>query len=605
MSAEAAVKLTLHDRITEGIKRIEARFDRMAKRLNFDRISRSAQRFGKSLSGIGAGLTRTTQRLGMMTGVLGLGGGGLIAGLWRTVKGLANLGGELDAMSRRAGVGAEALQELAFAGKTRGVSFDAMVDGLKELNLRADEFIATGKGTGAEAFARLGYSASALREKLKDPAALFEEIVDRLSKFDQSTQIRFTDELFGGTAGEQFQQMVGLTAKQIRELRNEARATGNVIGNDVVEASRKFLANWSLLTMRLEGFRNLLGAHLLPGINDAVLRITQWADANRDLIKSKLEDWAKRITKVVKDLLDPSSELRQRIDNIVRSIIAFGDFLKPVTDRIGGLTLALTVIGAYIAAPLVTALSLATLAFLKLGTAMLFTPLGPILAGLTALGAIGYVLYQRWDDFAQFWKDMWNRIAGAFKQNVINGFIQVALELDPRRLLWHMLRGLDEVQAYFTGFSLFDAGERIVNSLLEGLKATWADLGRWMKDSISDLFGWLPKSIQSRLGFDVEVAPNMGNLAKAVGSVGNISLPELSAVPKNAASDPRVAAVKALSQEPVNTSSVSNVDNSRTVRIDSLTVNAPPGADARQIAAAVRRELEQEERAERLSALNN
>lgn len=604
MSAEAAVKLTLHDRITERIKRIEARFDRMVKRLNFDRVTKSAQRFGKSLSGIGERIERTGRRLGMLTGALGLGGGGLIAAVWGTTKGVADLGGELDGLARRAGVSAEALQELVYAGGTRGVTFDAMVDGLKELNLRADEFVATGKGTGAEAFTRLGYSASELREKLKDPAALFEEIVERLSKLDQSTQIRFTDELFGGSAGEQFQQMIGLTAKQLRELRNEARATGSVLGNDVVDMGREFLVNWNALTLRLDGFRKMLGAQLLPTINDAVLLATEWVDANRELIKGKIEEWAKRIAKVVKDLLDPTSELRVRIDEIIEGFQRWGERLAPIVNFLGGpMNTAIIALAAWVAGPLVAGLALASFAFMQLGVAIMTTPVGWILGGLLAIGAVAYVLYKKWDDFLAYWGGLWGRVEAAFEEGFFSGFVALWKEFNP---LTHIIRGLDAVVEYFTGFSLIDAGARVVGSFMDGLKAKWAEVQAWAKDSIADLFGWLPKSIQSRLGIGVDIAPSVSSLPDKVARTAEMSLPSVSAVPSNPASDPRVAAVQALSQEPVNVSRGSTVDAS--THIDSMTIQAPPGANAKEIAAEVKRALAErdaEKRADVHSALED
>jgi hypothetical protein len=94
-------------------------------------------------------------------------------------------------------------------------------------------------------------------------------------------------------------------------------------------------------------------------------------------------------------------------------------------------------------------------------------------------------------------------------------------------------------------------------------------------------------------------------LEGALGSVGYIALPEFSAIPKDASSDPRIAAVQALAQEPVSVSKPSTIDQSRTVRIDSLTVNVPPGADAKQLARAIREELASIERSERMSAVND
>ncbi|GBD48541.1 hypothetical protein [Methylopila sp. Yamaguchi] len=151
---------------------------------------------------------------------------------------------ELKREAERAGVGTAAFQELSFAARQSGVTVDALTDGLKEMNLRADEFILTGKGSGAEAFQRLGYNAEDLKRKLKDPAALFVEIIGRLKQLDEAARIRVADEVFGGTGGEQFVRFVDQGAAGLTRLREEARATGVVIKDDVVdkavELDRKF-----------------------------------------------------------------------------------------------------------------------------------------------------------------------------------------------------------------------------------------------------------------------------------------------------------------------------------------------------------------------------
>ncbi|MDF2811131.1 MAG: tail tape measure protein core region [Microvirga sp.] len=144
-----------------------------------------------AFAGIGAGLA------------LGLGGVGL-AGMFAGAKTAAADLSQIAAEAGKAGVAVEAFQELGYAAKGAMVNVDALTDGLKEMQLRADEFIVTGAGSGAEAFQRLGFSADELKEKLADPSALFEEIIERLGRLDKASQIRISDELFGGTGGEQF-----------------------------------------------------------------------------------------------------------------------------------------------------------------------------------------------------------------------------------------------------------------------------------------------------------------------------------------------------------------------------------------------------------------
>ena len=105
---------------------------------------------------------------------------GLSQNLGRIVNETAQIGDE----AKRAGVSVRALQEWKIVGAQNRIGIDQIVDGLKELNLRADEFVVTGQGAGAEAFARLGYGATELKSKLADPSKLLLEIIGRMERMD-------------------------------------------------------------------------------------------------------------------------------------------------------------------------------------------------------------------------------------------------------------------------------------------------------------------------------------------------------------------------------------------------------------------------------------
>lgn len=168
---------------------------------------------------------------GLKLGLAGLGVGGLFAGAKAAASDLA----QLNAEAQKAGLGVEAFQELGYAAQGALVGLDALTDGMKELALRADEFIVTGAGSGAEAFQRLGYTADELKTKLQDPAALFEEIIEKLGRLDKAAQIRIADELFGGTGGEQFVRLLDQGSGYIAKMRQEARDTGNVIDSELIQ----------------------------------------------------------------------------------------------------------------------------------------------------------------------------------------------------------------------------------------------------------------------------------------------------------------------------------------------------------------------------------
>jgi hypothetical protein len=119
---------------------------------------------------------------------------------------------------------------------------------MKELSLRADEFIQTGGGAAAEAFGRLGYSAERLKAKLKDPSALFTEIIGKLGQLDRAAQIRISDELFGGSGGEKFVQLIDKGADGIRDTIREAHQLGAVMADEVIERAEELDKRFQAIT---------------------------------------------------------------------------------------------------------------------------------------------------------------------------------------------------------------------------------------------------------------------------------------------------------------------------------------------------------------------
>ncbi|MDF2810570.1 MAG: tail tape measure protein core region [Microvirga sp.] len=241
------------------IRDFERNFQRASRTAgtNFRQIERqasnSAARLQNTFAGIGRGMSTAFGAAAGAAGIGGLGVAGAIALARDSTSALA----EMTAEAQRAGIGVEAFQELGYAARDSRVNIDALTDGIREMQLQADEFITTGAGGGAEAFQRLGYSAEELKAKLADPAALFEEIIERLGRLDTAAQIRITDEIFGGTGGEQFVRILSQGNGYIARMRQEARDTSNVLSAELiakaVEIDRAFARSSATIGTNLKG----------------------------------------------------------------------------------------------------------------------------------------------------------------------------------------------------------------------------------------------------------------------------------------------------------------------------------------------------------------
>lgn len=214
----------------------------------------SADQIAKTYEGMGGRIGAAFKSVampkiaGLAGTVAGIGVAGGVAAVRQTVKGIAEIG---DA-AKRAGVQAEAFQEWSYVADQNRIGIDALTDGFKELNLRADEFIVTGTGSAAEAFKRLGFGAEDLKAKLQDPSALMLEIIGRMEGLDKAAQIRIADELFGGTGGERFVELLGRGQAGIQAQIDRARELGLVMDSDIIAKAAELDAKFSEVETRLQ-----------------------------------------------------------------------------------------------------------------------------------------------------------------------------------------------------------------------------------------------------------------------------------------------------------------------------------------------------------------
>ncbi|WJS05210.1 phage tail tape measure protein [Roseibium aggregatum] len=243
---EALLDLDTRDRkFNQGIDRAERKASGLGQTL--DLTSEKALKIGRNLA------------LAAAAGAAAL--GTLVAKVARDVA-------ELRAEAQTAGVSFEEFQRLKYMAEQNLIGIDALTDGFKELNLRADEFIMTGQGSAAEAFERLGYTASELKQKLADPSALFSEIVDRLGKLNDAAQIRIADEIFGGTGGEQFVRLLKGGADGIARLKDEANRLGIVVSEAEGQALTEFDRTLRRITDQLGVIGQKIAIAVLPYLQE-------------------------------------------------------------------------------------------------------------------------------------------------------------------------------------------------------------------------------------------------------------------------------------------------------------------------------------------------
>ncbi|MER9815113.1 hypothetical protein [Mesorhizobium sp. M0129] len=509
--AEASVKLSLIDRITGPIKRLQARLSALSARLGFDRIGASVSRLGRSLQGLGAGLARTTGRLASFVSLLGLGASGAVAGAFALAKSASDLGSEIGEASFKLGIGVEALQEYRFAAKMSGIEQESLTKGIQKLGINASQ-ATKGNKAMAKSFKALGIPLKDTNGKMRSTEAILDDTLTGLSKIkDPLRRNALAFQLFG-KSGVDLVKMLTDGAEGLRGMREEARRLGIILSDGATKAADKFGDNLDSLWLRLEGLKLFLGVQLLPVLNEVIETTTKWFDANAGLVRSTISEWVKTFAQVLRDLMNPASDIRQEISKVAANFNSFLAAIRPVVDFLGGpMQATLIALGAWTAAPLIAALVAVGAALVSLGVAIaaLSAPVLIFIALATAVARVAYLIYENWDSIAKFFGDFWTYVTGLFASAV--AYIQSI------------------------PIKLYDVGAAMVDSIWQGLKSKWGEVVAWLKGAVNDLIGWLPESIKSKLGFDLSAAKlpegPAGPAARAGRTVGGLVPPATERAP--------------------------------------------------------------------------
>ncbi|MBB4268112.1 hypothetical protein [Roseospira visakhapatnamensis] len=410
---------------------------------HFDRIRRAA---GGAALAAGAVSGRLSGLVGA-TGLGGLIGGGLAsAGLGSMVQGFADAGREIDLWSRRLGVGATALQSLIAVGGRFGIEQDAMIDGLKELSLRADEFAAAGAGEGAEAFQRLGLTRDQLTATKGDTEALFELVRGEMEGIqDVAARQRIADELFGGAAAEQMVEMLTTSTDELRRMRAEAEASGQILPAEDIARARSLSDGLRRLTGQLSGLSKTIAARLAPVLTPLIRQLGDWIAANRDLIATQIGSVVERLTAAL-DRVDWSG--------VLEGLRAFGARVGRVVEAIGGWDNAIIAVIATMNAGLIGSVVTLGAKLVSLASSALPAVIGgvralsaalmtnPILAVIGGIAFGAYAIYANWDRIGAWFTAKMDRVRAAFDRGLGSGLWTMLKELNPWRLIADAWDGL-------------------------------------------------------------------------------------------------------------------------------------------------------------------
>ncbi|MCK9569549.1 hypothetical protein M0R72_11470 [Candidatus Pacearchaeota archaeon] len=243
-------------------------------------IGAKTDEFTKGLDGV---KTKTEGFAGQMSGVFGklLTGAMVVtavAGVAEMVKSTAQLGAELDNMSKRTGISVKTLQEFRYAAGVTGSSIEEFEVGLKRMQVTLNKAFEGNKNAVA-AIESLGLEIEALKDL--SPEEQYRQIAAAIAKIEDPTQrAAMAIQIFGESGTSLLPMMSNLDA-----LIEKARKLGIILTDDQVKAAVAAQAAFEDLDFAWEGLKNQFASTILPNLKpliEGLIEVIKWiGDAQR------------------------------------------------------------------------------------------------------------------------------------------------------------------------------------------------------------------------------------------------------------------------------------------------------------------------------------
>lgn len=187
------------------------------------------------------------------------------AGLVNATGSVAEYGDNIDKMSQKMGISAEAYQEWDAIMQHSGTSIEALKPSMKTLAQQAQE--------GSDAFQKLGISQEEVANLSQED--LFSKVISGLQSMEEGTErTALTSELLGRGAVE-LGALLNTSAEDTEAMRQKVHELGGVMSDEAVKASAAYQDSLQDMSTAFDSLSRNLMSNFLPGITGVMDGLTQ------------------------------------------------------------------------------------------------------------------------------------------------------------------------------------------------------------------------------------------------------------------------------------------------------------------------------------------
>jgi len=240
---------------------------------NTDRAKEEAGNFGESL--VNAGKIGVAALASIGTAVVGA-----ATALIKGTGEVAAYGDNIDKMSQKMGMSAEAYQEWDAVMQHSGTSMETMKASMKTLANAAE--------TGSDAFEKLGISQEELQSMSQEQ--LFERTISALQNVEDETQRTYLAGKTLGRGATELGALLNTSAEDTQAMRDRVRELGGVMSDEAVKAAATYQDSLQDMTTAISGVKRGILAEFMPSLTTMMDGITNIFAGDSDKGIKQLED---------------------------------------------------------------------------------------------------------------------------------------------------------------------------------------------------------------------------------------------------------------------------------------------------------------------------
>ena len=464
-----------------------------------DKMSRIIDEAVKKSTDKLSAFERTTSKIGRsMTkaGTVMLGASAAVRGRILAVgKSTADYAGDMYDMARGAGIGVEAFQKLAYAGRMSGVETEKLSASL----VKFDRMVAEATGgnkTYMQTFEDLGIKIKDSAGNLRQPNEIFEDVADIFHNTEDGIgKTALAVELFG-KSGADLIPMLNDGKAGLKAFYAEAERLGLALSNEMIAKGDAFSDQLENIGEQVKGVKLQLGAALIPALSAAtekiskvIDKITKWVQENPELAAT-IGNIAMTTGKWIAIL----GTAAIAISSVAFIILQFRKAFRAMSDAVTiGISIFKNIKNTFLVVDkamkgYTKTQKLATVATKLFNKALKANPILTIISLIIALGAVVYSVIKNWDKIAAWFKKLWDAIVGIFKA------------------AWEAIKKVwSTVTGWFSNLwggikagagKAWEGIKNTINKAREGVQKAWGSVKGWF----SNLWGNVKSGISNAWG---------------------------------------------------------------------------------------------------------